>query len=145
MWQPVSVCYLLIIPAQVTFMTQTALVVDDSMLIRHTVCRYLEEQGFQVESATNGADALEMLNSIEPDMIITDLQMPRMDGRQLIDALKARPATANIPIVILAGKKSSTESDTEKRADYEIFKDIDITEQLQRALEKVLHRPVSST
>jgi len=126
-------------------MTQTALVVDDSMLIRHTVCRYLEEQGFQVESATNGADALEMLNSIEPDMIITDLQMPRMDGRQLIDALKARPATANIPIVILAGKKSSTESDTEKRADYEIFKDIDITEQLQRALEKVLHRPVSST
>ena len=126
-------------------MTQTALVVDDSMLIRHTVCRYLEEQGFQVESATNGAEALEMLNSIEPDMIITDLQMPRMDGRQLIDALKARPATANIPIVILAGKKSSTESDTEKRADYEIFKDIDITEQLQRALEKVLHRPVSST
>ena len=47
--------------------------------------------------------------------------------------------------MILAGKKSSTESDTEKRADYEIFKDIDITEQLQRALEKVLHRPVSST
>ena len=115
------------------------------MLIRHTVCRYLEEQGFQVESATNGADALEMLNSIEPDMIITDLQMPKMDGRQLIDALKARPATANIPIVILAGKKSSTESDTEKRADYEIFKDIDITEQLQRALETVLHRPISST
>ena len=121
-------------------MTQTALVVDDSMLIRHTVCRYLEEQGFQVESATNGAEALEMLNSIEPDMIITDLQMPKMDGRQLIDALKARPTTANIPIVILAGKKSSTESATEKRADYEIFKDIDITEQLQRALETVLHR-----
>ena len=121
-------------------MTQTALVVDDSMLIRHTVCRYLEEQGFQVESATNGAEALEMLNSIEPDMIITDLQMPKMDGRQLIDALKARPTTANIPIVILAGKKSSAESATEKRADYEIFKDIDITEQLQRALETVLHR-----
>jgi len=124
-------------------MMQTALVVDDSMLIRHTVCRYLEEQGFQVESATNGAEALEMLNSIEPDMIITDLQMPKMDGRQLIDALKARPATAKIPIVILAGKKSSSESATEKRADYEIFKDIDITEQLQRALETVLHRAVN--
>ena len=123
-------------------LTQLVLVVDDSMLIRHTVCRYLEEHGFQVESATNGAEALEMLNSIEPDMIITDLQMPKMDGRQLIDALKARPTTANIPIVILAGKKSSTESATEKRADYEIFKDIDITEQLQRALETVLHRVV---
>ena len=120
-------------------MTQTALVVDDSMLIRHTVCRYLEEQGFQVESATNGAEALEMLNSIEPDMIITDLQMPKMDGRQLIDALKARPTTANIPIVILAGRQQPAENQAENRARFVIFKDIDLEAQLYRALESVLH------
>ncbi len=54
-----------------------ALVVDDSMLIRHTVCRFLETRGFQVESATNGAEALEMLSRIRPDIIVTDLQMPK--------------------------------------------------------------------
>ena len=77
------------------------------MLIRHTVCRYLEEQGFAVESATNGAEALEMLKSMEqPALIITDLQMPKFDGHQLIDALKAQPSTARIPIVVLAARQS---------------------------------------
>jgi CheY-like chemotaxis protein len=119
--------------------TQLVLVVDDSMLIRHTVCRFLEERGFNVESATNGLEALEMLNSIQPDIIITDLQMPKMDGPHLIDVLKSRPETATIPIVILAGKQQPTENQTENRARYVIFKDIDLEAQLHRALETVLH------
>ena len=125
-------------------MTQTVLVVDDSMLIRHTVCRYLEEQGFAVESATNGAEALEMLKCMEqPAVIITDLQMPKFNGHQLIDALKAQPATARIPIVVLAARQSRTEGVSEKRADYVIFKDIEILNQLRRAMEAVVVRAVS--
>src|SRR5258708_7116615 len=120
-------------------MPQLVLVVDDSMLIRHTVCRFLEERGFNVESATNGLDALEMLKSIQPDIIITDLQMPKMDGPHLIDVLKARPETAAIPIVILAGRQQPRENQTENRARYVIFKDIDLEAQLHRALEMVLH------
>ena len=118
---------------------QLILVVDDSMLIRHTVCRFLEERGFNVESATNGLEALEMLNSIQPDIIITDLQMPKMDGPHLIDVLKSRPETAAIPIVILAGKQQPSENQTENRARFVIFKDIDLEAQLQQALETVLH------
>ena len=125
-------------------MNQTVLVVDDSMLIRHTICRYLEEQGFAVESATNGTEALEMLQSMEqPAVIITDLQMPRLNGHQLIDALKAQPATARIPIVVLAARQSRAEGVSEKRADYIIFKDIEILAQLQRAMEAVVVRAVS--
>jgi CheY-like chemotaxis protein len=122
-------------------MTQLVLVVDDSMLIRHTVCRFLEERGFNVESATNGLEALEMLKTIQPDIIITDLQMPKMDGPHLIDVLKCRPETATIPIVILAGKQQPKENQTENRARYVIFKDIDLESQLHRALESVLHIP----
>lgn len=114
------------------------------MLIRHTVCRYLEEQGFAVESAANGAEALEMLKSMEqPAVIITDLQMPRLDGHQLIDALKTQPTTARIPIVVLAARQSRTEGVTEKRADYVIFKDIEILDQLRRAIEAVVVRAMS--
>lgn len=118
-------------------MSLVALVVDDSMLIRHTVCRFLEERGFSVESATNGLEALEALKRIQPDLIVTDIQMPKMDGGELITALKQNPSTAKIPIVIVAGKQSGFEN-REKRADFAIFKDIDIEAQLAKALKALL-------
>jgi len=118
-------------------MSLVALVVDDSMLIRHTVCRFLEERGFSVESATNGLEALEVLKRVQPDMIVTDMQMPKMSGSELITALKSQPSTAKIPIVIVAGKQSGFEQ-TEKRANFAIFKDIDIEEQLAKALKALL-------
>ena len=116
-------------------MPLVALVVDDSMLIRHTVCRYLEERGFTVESATNGQDALEALKRVTPNLIITDMQMPKMSGTELITALKSQAETANIPIVMVCGKSDSEHK--EKRADLKIFKDIEIEEQLGNALAKV--------
>ena len=118
-------------------MPLTALVVDDSMLIRHTVCRFLEQRGFSVESATNGQEALDTLKRIHPDIIVTDMQMPKMSGSELITALKQQPATASIPVVIVAGKQSGFEK-TEKRANFAIFKDIDIEDQLGKALEVLL-------
>ncbi|HUJ94879.1 MAG TPA: response regulator [Terriglobales bacterium] len=118
-------------------MPLVALVVDDSMLIRHTVCRYLETHGFTVESASNGQDALEVLEHISPDLIVTDIQMPKMSGSEFISALKARPETSSIPIIIVAGKQSGFEK-KEKRANFAIFKDIDIEDQLDKALVAVM-------
>jgi CheY-like chemotaxis protein len=118
-------------------MSLVALVVDDSMLIRHTVCRFLEERGFAVESATNGQEALEVLRRITPDILVTDMQMPKMDGSGLITALKSQSSTKNIPVVIVAGRQSGFEN-TEKRADFAIFKDIDIEAQLAKALDTLL-------
>jgi CheY-like chemotaxis protein len=114
-----------------------ALVVDDSMLIRYTVCRFLEERGFTVESATNGAEALEVLVRVKPDLIFTDMQMPKMTGSELITALKSNPETAQVPIIIVAGRASGF-AEVEKRADFIIYKDIDIEAQLAKALEHVL-------
>jgi CheY-like chemotaxis protein len=119
-----------------------ALVVDDSMLIRHTVCRFLEERGFAVESATNGKEALDLLTHIQPTLIITDIQMPKMDGRQLIAALKSDPRTADIPIVVLAGRQNGSEQ--EVRGHYAISKDIEINSQLQNALIAILGTAVGT-
>ena len=116
-------------------MPHLALVVDDSMLIRHTVCRFLEEHGFAVESATNGVEAVEMLKTIVPDFIITDLQMPKMDGYQLLDVLLSKSETAKIPAIILAGRPQAGDTRLEKCARFVIYKDIDIEMQLQRMLE----------
>jgi CheY-like chemotaxis protein len=118
-------------------MSTLALVVDDSMLIRYTVCRFLEERGFMVESVTNGAEALEFLGRARPNLIVTDMQMPRMSGSELITILKSKPETAQIPIIIVASRSSGFR-DSEKRANFAICKDIDIESQLEKALDAVI-------
>jgi CheY-like chemotaxis protein len=120
-------------------MPAVALVVDDSMLIRYTVCRSLEERGFAVESATNGVEALQILERMHPDLIVTDMHMPKMSGSELITALKKDPKTADIPIIIVAGRGSGFD-ESEKRADFAIYKDIDIQSQLERALDAVISK-----
>jgi CheY-like chemotaxis protein len=118
-------------------MPTVALVVDDSMLIRYTVCRFLEGRGFAVESATNGVEALQILERVRPDLIVTDMQMPKMSGSELITALKKNPETAKIPVIIVAGRASGFDED-EKRANFAIYKDIDIEGQLEKALDAVM-------
>ena len=118
-------------------MSAVALVVDDSMLIRYTVCRFLEERGFAVESATNGVEALQILERTHPALIVTDMQMPKMSGSELITALKKNPKTATIPIIIVAGRASGFD-DKETRANFAIYKDIDIQGQLEKALDAVM-------
>jgi CheY-like chemotaxis protein len=115
-------------------MSMVALVVDDSMLMRYTVCRFLEERGFTVESASNGAEALEALPRVRPGLIVTDMLMPKMSGSEFITALKNNPETANIPIIIVASRASGFD-ETEKRANFIIYKDVDIDQQLAKALD----------
>lgn len=118
-------------------MPKVALVVDDSMLMRYTVCRFLEERGFTVETAGNGAEALEILSRIQPQVIVTDLQMPKMSGSELITAVKGKTGLSAIPIIVVAGRARGAEK-PEQRADFVIDKDVDIDAQLAKALDLVL-------
>ncbi|HEU5233879.1 MAG TPA: response regulator [Terriglobales bacterium] len=111
-----------------------ALVVDDSMLIRHTVRRLLEKYGFEVESASNGLDALRVLSRLRPSVIFTDLEMPKMNGHQLIGSLKSKAETFDIPIVVLSAKRSPDEP----RADICMKKEADIHAELLKVLELTL-------
>ncbi len=123
-------------------MLRVALVVDDSMLIRHTVCRFLEERGFAVESAANGLEALGILETVTPDLIVTDLQMPKMSGLELIAAVRSRPSTAAIPLLVLTGTHGARpRSDTFPHI---VCKDIDLEAELGRALEEVCAQAATS-
>ncbi len=76
------------------------LLADDSPLIhRHTV-PILEDDGYEVRSANDGAEAIELARAITPDLVITDVEMPRVDGYGVCKALKADPATAHVPVLI---------------------------------------------
>jgi CheY-like chemotaxis protein len=117
-------------------MSLLALLIDDSMIIRHTVGRFLEARGFSVETATDGVAALETLKIIRPDIIFTDLKMPRLDGYALIDALKSNPETAGIPVLVLAAKPPS--EDLKITGTHSIiYKDLNVEAQLIQALKSL--------
>jgi chemosensory pili system protein ChpA (sensor histidine kinase/response regulator) len=86
------------------------LVVDDSASIRTFVVAILESAGFRTTSAVDGVDALEKLARTEFDLILTDLEMPRMHGFELIAEVKNAPSHAHIPIVILTGRMGEKHS-----------------------------------
>ena len=76
------------------------LLADDSPLIhRHTV-PILEDEGYDVRSAHDGAEAIELARALGPDLVITDVEMPLVDGYGVCKALKADPATAHVPVLI---------------------------------------------
>lgn len=91
-------------------MSKTIMSVDDSASVRQMVSFTLKSAGFGVVEAADGQDALSKLNGSTVNMVITDLNMPNMDGIGLIRALRANPAYKFIPIVML-----TTESQVEKK------------------------------
>lgn len=82
---------------------RVALVADDSAVVRVKLKKALEASGWQVAMANDGAQALELLDRQRFDLLITDLEMPRMDGRALIAAVQDRPAIAALPILAITG------------------------------------------
>ena len=68
----------------------------------------LERAGYEVDEAINGSAALEALRGVNPDLVITDLMMPVMDGNELIERLRSDPATGSIPIMSLTGNPGSS-------------------------------------
>lgn len=82
-------------------MSQTILAVDDSRTMRDMIRMCLVPAGFTVHLAEDGVDGIEVLEGIEPDAIITDINMPRMDGFGFIDAVRAQEHHRATPILVL--------------------------------------------
>jgi two-component system chemotaxis response regulator CheY len=86
------------------------LIVDDSPSMRTLLAMSLSAQGHQVDTAEDGLHGLERLPQVKPDLLFTDINMPRMDGFGLIEAVRAQTQFDDMPILVL-----STESSPEKK------------------------------
>ncbi len=93
-------------------MTKTIMTADDSASIRQMVNFTLTQAGYNVVEAVDGVDALEKLGDNKVDMLITDLNMPNLDGIGLIKEVRAKPEYKFSPIVLL-----TTESSGEKKVE----------------------------
>ena len=91
-------------------MSKVIMTVDDSNSIRQMVGFTLKRAGFEVVEAVDGNDAISQLNTTTIDMMITDLNMPNMDGIELIKEVRTKPQYKFIPIVML-----TTESQEDKK------------------------------
>jgi two-component system chemotaxis response regulator CheY len=82
-------------------MGRTILIVDDSSSMRQLVTFALKDAGYDVISAVDGKDALSKMDGAKVDMVVTDLNMPNMDGIELIKQLRGIPASKFTPVVML--------------------------------------------
>lgn len=81
------------------------LVVDDSITVREVECRLLQNQGYEVQTAINGMDGWNALRMGEFDLLLTDVDMPRMNGIELIRLVRSDPRLKNLPVLIVSYKE----------------------------------------
>ncbi|MFZ7090367.1 response regulator [Primorskyibacter sp. 2E233] len=87
-------------------MTTKVLAIDDSRTIRNLLRVSLEGAGFEFHSAEDGQEGVEVFPDVDPDVVITDINMPRMDGFGVIDTLRSGPNKTNVPILVLTTESS---------------------------------------
>jgi two-component system chemotaxis response regulator CheY len=97
-------------------MAKTILIVDDSASMRQLVTFALKDAGFEVFAAVDGKDALGKLNGKKVDMVVTDLNMPQMDGIELIKQLRSSSATKFTPVVMLTTESQESKKQEGKQA-----------------------------
>ena len=80
--------------------TRRVLLVDDEAMVRRVLRLQLEKAGYAVDTAANGAEALERIRDARPDALITDIEMPKMSGEELCQALQAECPDRTFPIFV---------------------------------------------
>ncbi|OGM31163.1 hypothetical protein A2803_01665 [Candidatus Woesebacteria bacterium RIFCSPHIGHO2_01_FULL_44_21] len=93
-------------------MAKILLVDDDALLVR-MYQKKMENDGFVVETAADGVEGLKKVLEFKPDLILLDVMMPKLNGFEMLERLKAQEATSKIPVIILSNVGAS-EEDIEK-------------------------------
>lgn len=98
-----------------------AMVVDDSLTMRKVLARLLEREGFEVLVAKDGMDAMQLLQTVVPDVILTDIEMPRMDGFGLARNIRDDARTAKTPLIMISSRTADKHQNTAKDIGVDAF------------------------
>jgi len=80
------------------------LVVEDEEIVRSNILQFLENENYELDEAESGIDALQRIEKSAPDLVISDIMMPGMDGYELVKRIQTNPVTADIPIILLTAR-----------------------------------------
>ncbi|MEW6214642.1 MAG: response regulator [Nitrospirota bacterium] len=84
-------------------MAHRLLLADDSITIQKVVELILADEGFEIKATNNGAEALSVIPSFKPDIVLADIEMPKINGYQLCEKIKQDPSMRGMPVILLAG------------------------------------------
>jgi CheY-like chemotaxis protein len=91
-------------PAEQPLPVPRCLIVDDSVSVRQAMEQLMQDTGYEVSTARDGLDALGAVQRHRPDIVLVDLEMPRMNGLEFTSALRNQPATQGIPVVMITSR-----------------------------------------
>ena len=80
------------------------MIVDDSVTVRKVTSRLLERQGYDIVTAKDGVDAIEQLENVKPDLMLLDIEMPRMDGFEVTNLVRHHDMHSNLPIIMITSR-----------------------------------------
>ena len=83
---------------------RTVMVIDDSVTVRKVTTRFLEREGYEVRTAKDGLDAVTQLQDFVPDIMLLDIEMPRMDGFEVASRVRHENRLKNIPIIMITSR-----------------------------------------
>lgn len=86
---------------------QIVLAVDDSLSARRSLAQFVQDAGFEVRTARDGLEAIEIINSKRPDLVLADLEMPRMNGLELTAHLRANQTTHDLPVIMITSRSTA--------------------------------------
>ena len=123
------------------------LFVDDEAHIRKLVSTYLEKRGYAVALASDGLEALRLIHQAPPDLVITDVNMPGIDGMELVRRVRQSPRTARIPVLMLSARRQNEEilRGYEAGADEYVPKPIELTLLVAKVETLLRRRPQATT
>ncbi len=104
------------------------LVVDDSVSVRRSMASFVGDLGFDVDSAGDGLEALARLQKRRPDLLIVDLEMPRMNGVELTGALRMSPETRDVPVIMITSRSTDKHQRMARDAGVDVFLTKPVTE-----------------
>ena len=118
-----------------------ALVVDDSLTMRKVLSRVLEREDFEVITANDGMDAIQKLQLFTPDIILTDIEMPRMDGFEFSRYVRDNEKTSNTPLIVISSRTAEKHRNVAKELGVNAFlgkpvQDGELIEQVNALLKK---------
>jgi len=97
------------------------LVVDDNVALCGIVCEILEAQGYMTTRARSANEAMEIIKTTTPNLILTDLMMPDVSGMTLISRLRLEPSLSSVPIIVISAKAGKEDRDAAHRAGANAF------------------------
>lgn len=116
-----------------------ALVVDDSPVLRSLIRDVLVAKGYEVLEATDGVDAIAKIEAFGPDLLVTDLSMPCMNGIQLVSAVRTHPRFERTPILVVTSEAAEAVPDVSFEAGANAFLEKPFTiDSLEAAIDRLM-------